>query len=182
SGEETGVGIAWRIGADRDGRKLIHHAGSMGGARSFVGFYPGQGVAVAVMTNTSWGSWIEQTAQMLAWPFLDPQPAGSRLDDGEFQASGKLRDQEVSGTLRIESGSARLVLREQQGEGAERHFRIRRLGESRYALVSWAGILDLTVTSGTSGLELRAFSTERKMGHLNPSKDPVLSLVARPIG
>jgi CubicO group peptidase (beta-lactamase class C family) len=55
-GEETGVGIGWRVGEDHGGRRVIHHAGSMGGARSVIVIWPDERTAVSVMTNVTWGS------------------------------------------------------------------------------------------------------------------------------
>lgn len=51
SGEETGVGLGWRIDTDPLGRAVRHHEGSMAGARSALLVYPDEGVAVALLTN-----------------------------------------------------------------------------------------------------------------------------------
>ncbi len=64
-GEETGVGIAWRIGEDRAGRRVVHHSGSMGGARSTLVIYPDRHEAIAVMTNVVWPSDIQRTGELL---------------------------------------------------------------------------------------------------------------------
>jgi serine beta-lactamase-like protein LACTB, mitochondrial len=70
------VGFGWRHSQDQDGRRLVHHAGNAIGARSALVLYPQQGVSVSLLSNASWVASIEQTAQMLAAPFL-PQPASA---------------------------------------------------------------------------------------------------------
>lgn len=66
------VGFGWRHGRDQDGREVLHHAGNAIGARSALVLYPGQRAAVSLLSNASWVASIEQTAQMLAAPFLPP--------------------------------------------------------------------------------------------------------------
>jgi CubicO group peptidase (beta-lactamase class C family) len=50
-GKETGVGLGWRIGTDSSGRRLVHHAGSMGGCRAVLVVYPTDRIAVAILSN-----------------------------------------------------------------------------------------------------------------------------------
>lgn len=69
------VGFGWRRSTDLGGRRILHHAGSAIGARSALLLYPEQATAVALLSNASWTSAIEQSAQMLAAPFF-PQPSG----------------------------------------------------------------------------------------------------------
>ena len=64
AGEETGVGIGWRIGEDFEGRRVIHHAGSMGGARSVLILYPETQQAIATTTNVVWRSAVDRNAQL----------------------------------------------------------------------------------------------------------------------
>lgn len=105
AGEETGVGLGWRIGQDWRGRRIFHHSGSQAGARSTLVLYPEQGVVVAVMTNLGNSlSGIEVTAQMLAEPFLGA-PAGAAavtLPTAPRTYEGKFRDGAVSGVLLLE--------------------------------------------------------------------------------
>jgi hypothetical protein len=63
---------------DLDGRALLHHAGYAIGARSALMLYPQHGAAVSLLSNAGWVASIEQTAQMLAAPFL-PQPANRAM-------------------------------------------------------------------------------------------------------
>lgn len=51
AGEETGVGLGWRIGEDAAGRTIYHHAGSMQGARALVLVYPAEGLSIAMFSN-----------------------------------------------------------------------------------------------------------------------------------
>jgi serine beta-lactamase-like protein LACTB len=53
AGEETGVGLAWRVGEDGEGRRVWHHAGSQAGTRSFLMIWPDHAVIVAVCSNLS---------------------------------------------------------------------------------------------------------------------------------
>lgn len=73
---EFPVGFGWRTGRDADGRALAHHAGVTSGARSALVGYPDHDLAVSLLSNASWTSSIEQSAQMIAAPFLpaDPTP------------------------------------------------------------------------------------------------------------
>ncbi len=81
SGEKTGVGIGWRQSWDMDGRTVFEHAGAMGGARSILSIFPEDNLIVAIMANTYSPGNIEETAHMIALPFLtgtapEPQPKG----------------------------------------------------------------------------------------------------------
>lgn len=71
AGEETGVGLGWRIGSDAAGRRILHHGGAIEGGRAFVLLYPDQGVAVALLANLSRAGFAEDEAMELAAVFLD---------------------------------------------------------------------------------------------------------------
>lgn len=71
SGEETGVGIGWRIGKDGAGRRFFHHGGAIEGGRAFLLVYPDQRVAVALLSNLSGARFAEGEAQELARIFMD---------------------------------------------------------------------------------------------------------------
>jgi CubicO group peptidase (beta-lactamase class C family) len=51
SGEETGVGIAWRIGKDAKGNRVFHHGGTIDGGRAMIMMYPDSKVAVVMLSN-----------------------------------------------------------------------------------------------------------------------------------
>lgn len=53
SGEETGVGLGWRIGTDPLGLSVWHHEGSMSGARSAVLLYPESSTTIVLLSNLS---------------------------------------------------------------------------------------------------------------------------------
>jgi len=97
------VGFGWRVAEDRDGRRIVHHAGVTTGARSVLLLWPEERVAVSVLSNASWTSAIEQTAQMIAAPFhpagtdatAAPCPVEAVAYDGEYDGEA------VTGTARF---------------------------------------------------------------------------------
>ena len=52
-GTATGYGIGWRVGTDRKGRKIIHHAGTIDGGRTFLLLYPEENLVLAITANMS---------------------------------------------------------------------------------------------------------------------------------
>jgi serine beta-lactamase-like protein LACTB, mitochondrial len=105
-GRETGVGIAWRNSFDVAGHRVIEHAGSMGGARTVVVMYPESRLAVAIMTNADWSSLVEETAHLMALPFLT-RPAPTTQPTGT--ANVAVTTVKVNGTKEGSTGT--LVLR-----------------------------------------------------------------------
>ncbi|WP_137752311.1 serine hydrolase domain-containing protein [Sphingopyxis sp. L1A2A] len=102
------VGFGWRIGGDADGAPFVHHNGVALGARSTLGLWRGERTAVSVLSNASWVSRMEPTAQMIAAPFR-AVPAGlvdaaCPIDARHY--SGTFGDVAVEGTVRfrIEAG------------------------------------------------------------------------------
>ncbi len=71
AGEETGVGLGWRIGADTAGRRIFHHGGMIEGGRAFLMAYPDRKVTVALLANLSRASFAEAEAQSFAELFLE---------------------------------------------------------------------------------------------------------------
>ena len=71
SGEETGVGLGWRIGKDGAGRRFLHHGGAIDGGRAFLLMYPDEKIAVAILANLSGARFAEGEAQKLAELFLE---------------------------------------------------------------------------------------------------------------
>jgi serine beta-lactamase-like protein LACTB len=51
SGKETGVGIGWRIGTDPNGRRILHHGGTIEGGRAMLLMFPESRVVVAMLSN-----------------------------------------------------------------------------------------------------------------------------------
>jgi CubicO group peptidase (beta-lactamase class C family) len=69
SGKNTGVGIAWRIGADTKGRRIVHHGGSIDGGRAMLMMFPESKVVVAILANLL-ADFGEREAQQLGDPFI----------------------------------------------------------------------------------------------------------------
>ncbi|MGE0555040.1 MAG: serine hydrolase domain-containing protein, partial [Gemmatimonadales bacterium] len=103
SGEPTGVAVGWRVGEDFEGRRVVHHAGSMGGARSVLIIYPDEGAVVATTTNTTWVSSVERNAQVLLEALLRSEPVGV----GRVRASTVTTVDTVSatGSVRIDGAT-----------------------------------------------------------------------------
>jgi hypothetical protein len=124
-GKETGVGMGWQIGKDAAGRRIVHHAGGMHGARSLVMFWPDNDFAIALLSNlTGAPILVEQTAQILAEPWLtcqvgpaEAQTAGATVDasaddaaadspalpSGAFRYEGTASGEPTIGLLRLGS-------------------------------------------------------------------------------
>ena len=67
AGEERfSVGFGWRIGANWDGQKVYHHAGTTPGARSILTVNPESRTAAAFLSNAQWVSRIETTGELFA--------------------------------------------------------------------------------------------------------------------
>ena len=97
------VAFGWRIGSSIDGERMAHHAGVSIGARSVLLVYPERGVSVALLSNASWVSSIEGTAELVAAPFHEPQPQGPGAPcPVEAQAfHGTFQDEAIAGTARF---------------------------------------------------------------------------------
>ncbi|MEL6633413.1 MAG: serine hydrolase domain-containing protein [Bacteroidota bacterium] len=105
TGEETQVGIGWRINHDISGNPTIEHAGSWQGARTVIVYYPKQDLAISIMINTQCTFFIEETAHLIAEYFLyegkaheewkaSPQQLevlNNRLDGGVETYSGEIK-------------------------------------------------------------------------------------------
>lgn len=106
--DDYSVGFGWRIGTDTDGAPFVHHNGVTLGARSTLGLWRGERTAVSLLSNASWVSRMEPTAQMIAAPFR-PAPAAlvnAACPIGAGRYSGTFGDTPVEGTIRfrIEAG------------------------------------------------------------------------------
>lgn len=106
--DDYAVGFGWRIGGDADGNPFVHHNGVTQGARSTLGLWRGERTAVSLLSNASWVSRMEPTAQMIAAPFR-AAPAGLIAADcplGAQHYRGTFGDVAVEGAVhfRIEAG------------------------------------------------------------------------------
>jgi CubicO group peptidase (beta-lactamase class C family) len=119
SGEKTQVGIGWRLSWDGDGRRVLEHAGSMGGARTVVCIFPEEQVAIAIMINAEWSSMIEETAHLLALPYLSERVSSSR-SEGNFPVDAiftNLRGEKEAqkGQLSLTNGFGKLTFNPNTG-------------------------------------------------------------------
>ncbi len=69
SGEETAVGIGWRVGMDSAGRRYLHHGGTSNGGAAFLLVYPAERLVVALATN-AFAKAGEREALAIAAAFL----------------------------------------------------------------------------------------------------------------
>lgn len=112
------IGFGWRLGADSDGERIMHHAGVALGARSALLVYPDRSESVSLLSNAVWVSDIKETAAMLAMPFhmeaggkAAPCPTGAMRYDGQFAGeaiAGKASFRIVEGICRgeLDAGNA----------------------------------------------------------------------------
>ena len=108
---DSAVALGWRVGVDADGHAIAHHAGVTDGARSALVLWPGEGVAVSLLSNASWVSSIERSAMLLAAPFR-PTPAGLRPAQCPLQAQryqGHVDAIEIAGRARFRMVDGRCV-------------------------------------------------------------------------
>ena len=147
-GSETGVGIAWRNSFDAYGNRVIEHAGSMEGTRSVIVMYPEARVAVAIMANRDWSSLIEETAHIMALPFLTnpaptKQPSGTASVTVTIVRGNGTKEGHV-GTLQLNGRRGRLTL--DAGSPSETTYPLIYLERGNaYALVRPDGIVHLTL-------------------------------------
>lgn len=101
------VGFGWRVGDDWDGRPVAHHSGLTPGARSVLMGYPDEGVAAALLSNATWTSRVETTAELLAAPFLGtPEQAAAECLDGDYRVDGTFDGKSEAGTLTLTADGA----------------------------------------------------------------------------
>ncbi|HEX9728446.1 MAG TPA: serine hydrolase domain-containing protein [Gemmatimonadales bacterium] len=154
-GEETGVGIGWRIGTDFAARRIIHHAGAMEGARSVLVMYPDLDAAIATMTNIVWISSVERNAQLLFEALLFGEPTAVPLT-GEHPYRGTLRDQPADGTIRFDGTGGAISMpdpfRDWVRDAAVDWMPFHRVHDDLYALVTPYGIFDMRMETGPDGV------------------------------
>ncbi|SFH20605.1 serine hydrolase [Pedobacter insulae] len=142
SGEKTNVGIGWRIGADMEERNVIEHAGVTEGTRSIISYFPDDDIAISVITNTDWVSSIEETAHMLALPFLKKIKNSSKLS-GNYRIKAKImqkgKETEIKGKLDFEKGIGKITL------ANDIVYALIHVSENIYSLISNQGIYYLNI-------------------------------------
>ena len=83
--EKYKVAFGWRVAQDFSGRRVYHHAGVTPGARSVIVLYPDAQLSIALLSNSSWVSSIDQTAFSLAGLWLDAMQAVPMADYAHYQ-------------------------------------------------------------------------------------------------
>jgi CubicO group peptidase (beta-lactamase class C family) len=89
-GEETGYGIGWRVGTDREGRRIVSHGGGSVGGTTFLLLFPDDGLAIATVGNMSQAPNSLTNAWALADGFLNP-PADEAAPISPTDVSGSFR-------------------------------------------------------------------------------------------
>jgi serine beta-lactamase-like protein LACTB, mitochondrial len=167
SGEKTQVGIGWRISQDIDGRKVVEHSGSMQGARSVICIYPDDQLIISIMVNAEWSSTIEETAHMMARPFLVnnlPQstPNGRfNISTTTVNVSGE--ETTTNGTLELVDGTGKISFDSGQ-QVAIKHLTTKNV----YALIRPDGIYYLNIDFDGQALTGKAIGYGSQL-----SKSPV---------
>jgi len=158
-GEETGYGIGWSVGTDRDGRRLVSHGGGSIGGTTFLLLFPDDGVVVSIVGNAR-APMTPGLAWTLAEPFLAataaaPDPSAPSIA-GAWGCSLERRGEEVAaadvalggapgdyrGQVSIEDDHFQVVV--QSGSG----------GQTRLITVSGGGsVLNLWLNPTESGAE-----------------------------
>ncbi len=119
SGEDTGVGIAWRKNWDPQGRKVYEHAGWMQGARSILSVFPEQKLSIAIMCNTQRPYEIEEMSHILALPYMmNSSPKKQPKGNAEVLFSTVNKEDKVTkkGKLYLDGLNDRLVLEDKDGK------------------------------------------------------------------
>jgi serine beta-lactamase-like protein LACTB len=173
SGQETRVGIGWRISQDVDGRSVRDHAGSMGGARSVICIYPEEKLSIAIMTNANWPSMIEETAQLIALPFLAKMETKS-YPKGEFNLSisvvnGSNAETISKGKLVLNKGGGTLFTA--AGFKEELAMSIIYLGKNRFAWIRPDAVCYLEIDWEDKKLWGKAIAFGSRLNH-NPLDNP----------
>ena len=118
SGVETGVGLGWRGSYDMANRKVFEHAGYMRGTRSVLSIFPEEKVSIAMMMNSPNLNRIEESAHMLALPYLtSPSPTKQPIGVGQLSVEiidydGKTTTEEA--TLVLNGETDRLIIGNQE--------------------------------------------------------------------
>ena len=178
NGQDTGVGIGWRVDHDAAGRVAIEHAGSMEGTRTVLTIFPAERLAVAIMANREWSSAIEETAHMLALPFLTAEPPPVPLT-GHSEGVAEL----VSVSGQASRYPATLSLQQGQGElsihtaasAVERYVLIGLPQRRTFALIRSDGIFSSTLSTDGKEWSLRVIGYGSPQGAPPANNPPFLT-------
>jgi serine beta-lactamase-like protein LACTB, mitochondrial len=177
SGDKTQVGIGWRISQDIDGRKVIEHAGSMQGARSVICIYPDEELVISIMVNAEWPSTIEETAHMMARPFL-VRPASQLFPGGRYIVSTttvNVRGEETTGkgTLELAGRSGKITF----DTGEEVSIKYLSVGNV-YALIRPDGVYHMTIDFDRQVVKGRAIGYGSQLSQCPIANPPFFSFIS----
>lgn len=170
AGEETGVGIGWRIGEDPRGERVIHHSGSMGGARTTLVLYPERGEAIAIMTNITWPSDIRATAMWMMELYRREEIGGAATPpirtDGPRPYGGTFGEAGASGTLSFSPDGAWISTPEPFAEWSDGlvvdRMSIQHVRGGTWVLISPWGLYPLRIEARDGGIRgTGEFGSER---------------------
>ena len=120
AGEDTHVGLGWRLGSDAHGRSMAHHAGSMAGCRAMLLVYRDQGLVVALQSNLGSEPFLAlETAHVIATPFqAEIEGLQGSGDDfaGAHPFTGTFNERAVAGTFELQMQDGRLAGSMSMGE------------------------------------------------------------------
>ena len=122
AGEETGVGVAWRIDTDAWGRTFYHHSGSTAGGRAILAIFPESGVAVAIAGNLGRAPFGKPEAQLLVGLFIPHQPETGELlwrPNGEWNVTRTTDRGPIAGVMMLTTEDDRITGTLKLGDGPE---------------------------------------------------------------
>ena len=122
TGEETNVGLGWRIASDAWGRTYYHHAGSIAGGRAVLVVFPESKVVVALTSNLGRASFGGPEAKTLAELFIStlvPTATVSWDPVGVWDVTRRTKDGLLSGELRLRREEGKLTGTLLMGDGLE---------------------------------------------------------------
>lgn len=156
------IGFGWRIGKSEQGKTIYHHAGTTPGARSVLLLYPEQDLSVVFLSNSSWVSSIEKTANTLVELYLSdakaellPTKATYSLDYQGTAFSGNLHCSHTSCALMNDKSLLSKWLQKFNPTSQQAAnwpiYAFRSATDKRLIMVTKVGFIDLTGTLDTSG-------------------------------
>ncbi len=114
------MGLGWRMSSNVQGRRYVHHSGTIDGGRAHISVYPGEAMAVALLSNTNTIAAMDHTADALLDAATSTSPKGA-CREGERVYKGSLSGKDFGGTVRFssEAGFCKITLGMSQVPGLE---------------------------------------------------------------
>lgn len=122
TGEETNVGLGWRIASDAWGRTYYHHAGSIAGGRAMLVVFPKSKVVVALTGNLGRAPFSGPEARTLAELFIStmvPSAPASWDPVGVWDMTRRTTDGPLRGRMRLSREEGKLTGTLLMGDGPE---------------------------------------------------------------